>query len=226
MIDGFMNGGKPVSLLDHVERDPWSIRHRLANLCRIDFSYKLPKKIHVYQGVGCCFRPYKSLAIVQNQDNLTVYYKACESLGESIIDITAGLKRIRDSHPLEVKVVYVDNCCNVRQKLQAIFPNAQILLDPFHWFKRWDKLLLETQSEEASIFRGLMRRAVFVVTPEEFNRAKTVITEKLRCRNKLVEGAPSHKQIMAEARSVILPKDTLKSNVMSVLRFAFVSNLQ
>jgi hypothetical protein len=50
-----------------------------SEILKLDFSYKLPKKICVYQGRGISFKPYKSLCIIQNENNLTVYYK-CTTL--------------------------------------------------------------------------------------------------------------------------------------------------
>ena len=49
-----------------------------AEVIKIDFEYKIVKKIHVYNGVGRGFRPYKCLATVQNEDNQTIFYKICQ----------------------------------------------------------------------------------------------------------------------------------------------------
>jgi hypothetical protein len=154
-----------------------------------------------------------------------VLHKAIEGSGESIDDIASGLIRLRDSNSLEVKVIYVDNCCSVRKKLQEIFPNALVLLDPFHWFKRFDKIMMDSKSEEAEIFRGLLRRCIFVASPAEYNRAAGVVQEKLAKKNRLPPTGPTHKQIMSEARTVIPPKETLKANVEALLHFVLMTDL-
>ena len=107
-----------------------------AEVIKIDFEYKIVKKIHVYTGVGKAFRPYKCLATVQNENNQTVYYKVCQG-SEAIDEIKIGLEHLRKRNTNEVKVIYVDNCCTVRQKLLNIFPQAVVKLDPFHYMKRW-----------------------------------------------------------------------------------------
>ena len=52
-------------------------------------------------------------------------------------------------------------------------------MDPFHWFKRFEKTLEDNNSEEAAMFRGLLRRAVFVgpkETDEECNQGAVKAT--------------------------------------------------
>jgi hypothetical protein len=109
----------------------------------------------------------------------------------------------------------------VRKGLQEIFGTVcHVKLDSFHWFQRWDNVLYDINSEEAAIFRGLMRRAVKVCDDEEYARAKEVARAKLSKR--LGEGAvPTHRQIMLEARVVIPPKEELEKNVLAVLSYCY-----
>jgi hypothetical protein len=192
-----------------------------AEVLKIDFEYKIVKKIHVYNGVGKAFRPYKCLATVQNEDNQTVYYKVCQG-SETIDEIRQGLEHLCGRNLKDVVVVYVDNCCNVRQKLLAIFPTAVIKLDPFHWMRRWDAVLFDPNSEEAAIFRGLLRRSMFIVDNVEFARAKSTVKARLVAAGKLRENqSPSTRQILEEARTVIPDKKTLEANVQAVLRYCY-----
>ena len=192
-----------------------------AEILKIDFEYKIVKKVHVYKGVGSAFRPYKCLATVQNEDNQTVYYKVCQG-SEAIDEIKTGLEYLRNRNSKDVKVIYVDNCCSVRGKLLAIFDGAVVKLDPFHYMKRWDVVLHDPNSEEAAIFRGLMRRAIFVVNNQEYERAKKVVTHRLRARGKLANGEePTARQVLQEARSVIPPKNKLEENIQAVLRYCY-----
>ena len=102
-----------------------------AEVLKIDFEYKIVKKIHLHTGVGKAFWPYKCLATVQNENNQTMYYKVCQG-SEAIDEIKKGLVEFEKRNEQEVKVIYVDKRCSVRQKLLDIFPTAVVKLDPFH----------------------------------------------------------------------------------------------
>jgi hypothetical protein len=162
---------------------------------------------------GCSFSPYKCIVTIQNEDSLTVFWKALKH-SESFSEIVDDLKRLRDrlnrnraaQHAAElarrlqeqddadesvascasefdedaqaVVVVYVDNCCNVSRIVSSIFPGVSIKLDAFHWLKRWNEVLVEPNSAQGGIFRGLMSRALFVIDPSEFERAKEKLVRK------------------------------------------------
>jgi hypothetical protein len=83
------------------------------------------------------------------------------------------LRRLDINHPGEgrsVKVIYVDNCCSVRKKLLEIFgSHVHLKLDPFHWLQRWNDALCEPSSGVSGIFRGMMSRALFTVTSDEYD---------------------------------------------------------
>ena len=71
-----------------------------------------------------------------------------------------------------IKGCYVDNCCNVRKKLQEVFGETIFVkLDPFHWLKRWDTIMADSLSLEAGVARVLFSRALFNVTPAKYKRA-------------------------------------------------------
>jgi hypothetical protein len=107
-----------------------------SEVLKLDYHYKLPKKVQVYTGVGKCFNPYKCLATVQNENNQTVYFKCCAG-GEAISEIVRGLRSLNNRNQSSVKIIYVDNCCLVRKQLQDIFgPMCHVKLDSFHWFQR------------------------------------------------------------------------------------------
>ena len=216
-----------IQMTDFIHRKPVQKSKMVglsAEVIKINFEYKIVKKIHVYTGVGKAFRPYKCLATVQNEDNQTIFYKVCQG-SEAIDEIKKGLEHFQKRNSKQVKVIYVDNCCTVRSKLLSIFPDAEVKLDPFHYMKRWDVVLFDPSSEEGAIFRGLLRRAIFVVDTQEYKRAKQVVTERLRCRGKLAVGKePSRRQIMEEARTVIPGKTVLEDNIQAVLRYCYTSD--
>jgi len=143
-----------------------------SKMVKLDFTYKIPGKVNVYKGVGNCFKPYRCMFILQNEKNQTVHWK-CLSSSESIESVKKGLELFQKLNPETVLVIWCDNFCNVREKLKEIFPEAIVLLDIFHWDKRWDGLLFDTKSEEAATFRGLMKRATFhVPTAESMKRRR------------------------------------------------------
>ena len=99
----------------------------LAEIPKIDFNYKLAKKIRVWSKQGQSFAPYRSIVTIQNEDGLTVFWKALKH-SESFSEIVEDLKRLRqrlnrnkalanseanqDASTAKeaVKVVYVDYC--------------------------------------------------------------------------------------------------------------------
>jgi transposase len=99
---------------------------------------------------------------------------------EELRPYLAALKERHDQAGVKILVIYVDNCCTVRQKLQKIFPDATIVLDEYHWMKRWNDIVLDMKSEEAAIFKGCMRRAINVVSNNEYLDKKTELTESLK----------------------------------------------
>lgn len=68
-------------------------------------------------------------------------------------------------------VFYVDNCCSTRAKILKVWPEALVLLDPWHWLKRWNDILRESNSTDGRLFLTLMSRAI-LVAPEDQVEAK------------------------------------------------------
>lgn len=200
-----------------------------ASILKIDFNYKLAHKVRVWTSKGESFVPFKCILTIQNEDALTVFWKALKH-SESFSEIAEDLRRLRlrlnrnkaaaeghvivadDQLPEAVKVVYVDNCCQVRRSINRIFIDALVKLDVFHWLKRWNDIIYDAKSSHAGIFRALMSRAVFNVEAQEFARAK----EKVEAKKKRVA---TIKEIMKEAKSIIPAPDILRSNVEAVLRY-------
>ncbi|KAL3935991.1 MAG: hypothetical protein SGARI_002745, partial [Bacillariaceae sp.] len=76
-----------------------------STILKIDFEYKLPDNVYVYEGVGRCFRPYKSMCTIHNQNNQTVWWKMCGG-GEAIDEIEKGLIGIRERQDEDVELIY------------------------------------------------------------------------------------------------------------------------
>lgn len=200
-----------------------------AAILKIDFNYKLVHKVRVWTKKGQSFVPFKCLVTIQNEDGLTVFWKALKH-SESFTEIAEDMRRLRlrlnrnraasispvvvadDDLEESVKVIYVDNCCQVRQSVVLLFPGVLVKLDVFHWLKRWNDIIMDAGSAHAGIFRALMSRAIFNVESSEFERAK----DKVQGKKKRV---PTVKEIMKEANSVIPEPAILRSNVEAVLRY-------
>ena len=152
------------------------MRNVPAQTLKIDFHYKLPDKVKVCSSKGKSFSPFKCGVTTQNEDCLTLFWKfltaaeSIEAIKPDLLRLKQRLEHLNPDKPLSV--IYVDNCCTVRDKLVAIFPGALVKLDTFHWFMRWDDILLNKTSEEANFFRYLMRRALFVIEESEKMRVR------------------------------------------------------
>ncbi|CAB9531578.1 unknown protein [Seminavis robusta] len=135
-----------------------------ASVLKIDWSYKLAPKIKVYTGRGQSFAPFKSSVNVHNENAMCMFWK-CYPTAESYGPKGMGpdLKRMKerlDHLGCKVKLVYVDNCCSVRNMLtgpEGIFPEALIKLDGWHWMERWKPALNDAKSTEAMVFWHLIR---------------------------------------------------------------------
>jgi hypothetical protein len=133
-----------------------------ATVLKIDFNCKLASKICVWTKQGQSFCPFKCIVTIQNEDGLRVIWKALkhsESFTEIKNDLirlryrlncnASAIHEAREwdrqqededyvrETPLghnfqSVKIIYVDNCCNVKRIVGSCFPDAIIKLDVFH----------------------------------------------------------------------------------------------
>jgi hypothetical protein len=105
--------------------------------------------------------------------------------------------------------------------LKKIFRDAAIVLDEYHWLGRWDNILLDKKSEEAAKFRGCIRRAINVVSNDEYQSKKDALQEKLG-------RMPTVKEIVAEYNSTRpSEEDAIRAinAVVSFFRQADISTL-
>lgn len=73
-----------------------------ATLVKVDFNYKIASKIRVWTKQGQSFTPFKCIVTVQNEDGLTIFWKALKH-SESFSEIQADLVRLRTEEPSEQK---------------------------------------------------------------------------------------------------------------------------
>jgi hypothetical protein len=91
-----INSSMVTSVFQHQRQyQELKMRGLSARLLKIDFNYKLAMKIRVWTKQGQSFSPYKCLCTVQNQDGLTVFWKAMKH-AESFAEIKEDLVRLRE----------------------------------------------------------------------------------------------------------------------------------
>ena len=148
-----------------------------AEVLNIDFNYNIARKIKVYTGRGKSFSPFKCIATIQNEDTQTIWWGGIAG-SESMTKLQPALCGIKErcTHlGSTIKGCYVNNCCHVRGKLEEVVRDIFVKLDPFHWLKRWDAVLAGSSSVEGGVARVLFSRALFNVSPSEYERAKQVL---------------------------------------------------
>jgi len=191
-----------------------------ATVLKIDFNYKLAPKIKVHNGRGKPFSPYKTICCIHNEDSLTVFWKLCAG-SEGINLIKPDLEKIKKRQELLGNTViglYVDNCCGVRPKLAQMFPGAFVLLDCFHWQQRWDGAMYDVKSEKTTIFRSLMRRALFVTEDTEYRRVRDLLLSQ----NK----SATPREVLKQAKATMPPPDLLERRVMAVIHSLMEKDLE
>lgn len=201
-----------------------------ARCLKMDVNYKLTKKIRVYTGRGVSYTPYAGLLTVQNEDNMTVYWKPLRR-PESISEVKEDLKRLRvrlnsnnkdlKENEEAIKIIWIDNCCTNRKGLKEIFPGAIIKLDIFHWLKRWEPIIADSKSvSSGGVFRATMSQALYIIDPIEWSDCKARLQEKK-------ERPPTYKEIVREARSIVPKKEILLQRIQrAFFYFMYQDNIE
>jgi len=89
-----------------------------------------------------------------------------------------------------------------------------VKLDVFHWFMRWDDILLNKSSKEASFFRHLMRRAIFVVEDAEHARVR------------YLKPGITPKEIHKYTKATIPPAEILTKRLQCTLNHIFMRDYE
>ena len=80
---------------------------------------------------------YDSLFIVMNEIGVVLSWKLCKGTAfHKVEDQLINLKDRLNSQGSTVRHIYVDNCCQWRQKLNSVFHGVSVKLDPFHAIQR------------------------------------------------------------------------------------------
>lgn len=91
-------------------------------------------------------------------------------------------------------------------------------LDTFRWMKLWDKAMSDVNSAEASIFRGMPHKSLFIVESSECNQAKLVLRRRLRRE-------PIAKETLKETKATTPESETLLRWIDAVAPCACFSDL-
>ena len=197
-----------------------------GTILSIDTQYGTAKRITVYHN-GSYFHPFNGYTTIMNEFGEIIWWGMITG-SESITELAPRLAGVKErlnkkQGPDSVKVIFVDNCCHVRAKLQAIFgPNVLVLLDHFHWLKRWDPVLRDKKSSEAALFRNLMSRALLLVTRDEYNRKKAQLTEKLKKKNP--PRLPSPVEILKASNTTTPRPEELKKRILAVISYTQIAD--
>ena len=186
-----------------------------GRILSLDFVYPLAKRIWVQQKDGTRFRPFKCLASIKNEDSLVIWWGMLKG-DESIVAIQLHLGKLRArfihlGYSLRI-VIYVDNCCNVKAKIEEVWPEALVKLDHWHWFKRWDEAMVDPKSENGRLFKALMSRAVLVAPDDEVNRKRTAMMGRLKRVVTLQE-------VLRECDTVAPQSEEMKGLVWAVIDY-------
>jgi len=181
----------------------------------LDFFYPLASRIWVTKDDGSRqrFQPYKCIADIKNEDGLIIWFGALPH-SESITALQDNLRLLRQRFVVlgaNLHVVfYVDNCCTVRQKIKEAWPEAMVLLDAWHWLKRWRDILREPNSMDGRLFMALMSRAILVAEDGKVQEKQMELSARY--------GRPATlSEALRTLPTVVPPASDIEKNVWSVL---------
>ena len=108
----------------------------VKNCLRLDHTFKVASNVGYLRSDGKWITQYSSVFIVLNEKGEVVTWQLTNStsLDEVEKTLTKLRERVADGQDI---TLYVDNCCQVRRKLQQIFgSHTSVKLDVFHAVQR------------------------------------------------------------------------------------------
>ena len=187
-----------------------------GRILSMDAEYKMSRRIFVHVGRRGRFRPFKAFSCIRNEYGDVIWWKMLRR-PESISEIEADLQLLKErldrvQGENKVSIIYVDNCCNVRKKLEKLFPGVLIKLDPFHWIKKWDDVLVDPKSMMAAVFRAALSRAIHAVNHDEYN-------EKLEELRGKLSREPKVQEVLKACNTSVPPPAPLETRVRATVRY-------
>jgi hypothetical protein len=210
--------------LDRKEFMEAAMLQQTGRVLSLDFFYPLAKRIWVTKNDGSRerFQPYKCIGDIKNEHGQIVWFGVLPN-SESVTAIAPHLKNLRERFIYrganKYVVIYVDNCCSVRNKIKEAWPEALVLLDPWHWLKRWRDILRDPNTEDGRLFLALMSRAVLVHDERMVENKRKELSEKLGRPVTLTE-------TIRQLPTVAPIKETMEHNVVSVLHWFQIRDVQ
>lgn len=107
-------------------------------LC-MDHTFKVAKCLLVLGQDGEHERPWRSQFTVFNEFG-EILTSVC-TRNEQFCTLEKCLESLASRPGFSAAIVYVDNCCTVREKILKEFPNSMILLDMWHWLQRFCRVI-------------------------------------------------------------------------------------
>ena len=205
-------------------RKPIMIKKMLglsAIIISLDANYKMGKRVVVYDKERGYFRPWVGYITILNEHKQCIWWGMIKN-SESIEEIRPHLVRLKarcEQLGSEIKVIYVDNCCTVRNKLQEIFPNAKICLDLFHWLVRWDEIFNDKTCSDYFKFRAFMSRAILLVSDAEYKEQKEVLQNKLSRQ-------PTVKEVLQRCNTTFPTVEDATRSVKAIMSFFMLSECE
>ena len=189
----------------------------LGDVWKFDHSFKCVSNVVASNPLAPrqMVAPFEAFVALMNEIGQPMWYGFLAST--SYADLRPHLLRVLARHRRLLvdpnwlpKAIYIDNCCQLRELLQADFPTMPILLDPYHWFERWDACIEQKQgSVLLNVFNAEMRDAVLTPVLEEYDKAhKALEVSKKR--------KPKHAEVLQCCSRVILQPDQLRKSVDAV----------
>jgi len=147
---------------------------RVPTALRIDYTFKMARKTFKVVDKKR-INPYRSFLTILDETGHPIAFLACtnhEKFDTELEDILKRIKRRCDEANKPLKLIYVDNCCQVRNFLQSIFgKDCKVMLDLFHWLQRWEAAFA-CDTDEASLYMNGLSACIKVPDHEEFEAAR------------------------------------------------------
>ena len=102
-----------------------------------DHTFKVAANIGIHLQDKKWVAQYDSLFCILNEEGQVVAWQLTKGTSFNQVEtLLKGLKSRLDKQGVVLKAVYVDNCCQVCQKVQNVFGNVPVKLDLFHAISR------------------------------------------------------------------------------------------
>ena len=128
------------------------LKVEVKHCLRLDHTFKVALNIGFLRSDGKWITQYGSVFLVLNDEGQVLTWQLTNSTSfDEVMPLLTALKKRIQNRPL---IIYVDNCCQVKKKLQAIFGEDVIVkLDLFHAVQRVTRVM----SKKHALFHTCMQ---------------------------------------------------------------------